>query len=292
MLRVSLILLALAHPLLATEQDTVRTATSPVKAYIEYLDALDNKNFDSIYAGIQYFKSHLTELPEAQRDTICWEFINFFIGTISYNNDLVWEDYEFISQIHDQSASQSPDVQGYINALHRNGLDLYTFGRLYYIDQQHDYLYRHFAPYVSSALQDYLALRASELETGFSDSDSLLITFQEVGERAIRWERYLDEHPVSVAARAANYYYQTYRNTFLTGLRLSPVFDSRGALRSDLITLYPDFISRHYDTDTAILVREFYISLVKAGYHWSQEVRDFYVEHQIRNMHTAQLPYR
>ncbi len=268
------------------------TDPSPVKVYIQYLGALDNNNFDSIYAGIQYFKSHLTEFPEAARDSACWEFINFYIATISYNNDLIWQDYDFISQIHDQPSNRSPEVQDYINALHRNGLDLYTFGRLYYIDQQHDYLHRQFAPYVSSALQDYLALRTNELEAGFSDSDSLLITFREVGERTILWERYLEEHPVSIATEAANYYYQTYLNTFLTGLRLSPVFDNKGALRPELITLYPDFISRHYDTDTAILVREFYISLVKAGYHWSPEVRDFYVEYQIRNMHTAQLPYR
>ena len=41
-----------------------------------------------------------------------------------------------------------------------------------------------------------------------------------------------------------------------------------------------------------MLVREFYKILKSADFRWSPQVRDFYVRRKIRNMHTAQLPYR
>ncbi|MFC1543499.1 hypothetical protein ACFL4K_03040 [Candidatus Neomarinimicrobiota bacterium] len=284
-------ILSLAIPLQAIPPDSAR-ATNPVAEYTHFLDALDNDNFDSIYAGIQYFKSHLVDLPLAERDTAFSEFMTFFFATISYHNDMIWEDYDLISRLHDRAARQNPETQTYINSIQRNGLDLYTFGQLYYIDQQSDYLYSHFAPYVSLAMGEYLALRRDELAVGFSDSDSLLITFREVGERMIRWELYRENYPNSVLADAANYYYQLYLCSFLTGLKLSPVFESDGALRPELSTVYHEFASRYLDTHSGMLVREFYIILKEAGFSWTPKVRDFYVRRRIQNMHQAQIPYR
>ena len=283
-----LILSCLALLLAAGPQDS----PAPLTAYTRYLDALDNDDFDSIFAGVQYFKSHLTDLSVAVRDTACKTFMTFFFATISHHNDMIWEDYDFISQFHDEAARQSPEIKAYINALHRNGLDLYTFGRLYYIDQQPDYLYHNFSLHVSLAVREYLALRSDELAEGFSDSDSLLISFREVGERTIRWERYLEKYPESVVVDVANYYYRLYLSTFLTGLKLSPVFDGEGDLRPELSTVYHEFANRYYEIHSGMLVREFYKILKNADFRWSPQVRDFYVRRKIRNMHTAQLPYR
>ena len=289
--RLALVRLALTASLLATPQDTV-IVVGPFVAYTRYLDALDNDDFDSIFAGVQYFQSHLTNLPVAERDSACKEFMTFFFATISHHNDMIWEDHDFILKLHDEEARRSPEIKAYVEALHRNGLDLYTFGRLYYIDQQPDYIYRHFSPHVSLAVREYLALRTDELAEGFSDSDSLTVSFREVSKRTIRWEHYLASYPVSVAADLAHYYYQLYLCTFLTGLKQSPVFDVGGDLHPELTTVYHEFASRYYDTHSGRLVREFYIILKEADFRWSPQVRDFYVRRRIRNMHTAQVPYR
>ena len=145
---------------------------------------------------------------------------------------------------------------------------------------------------MSDALRAYLALRRDELARGFSDSDSLLIPLREVGERAIRWERYLDQYPASVVSDYADYYYRLYLNTYLTGLQNSPVFDRQGALHPELSTVYHDFASRYYDTHAGQIVREFYIILKEADFRWSPRVREFYIRRRVRNMHTAQVPFR
>ncbi|UCH61826.1 MAG: hypothetical protein JSU77_08415 [Fidelibacterota bacterium] len=288
----SLTVLLLYSSLLFPTQPQESNVPTPLTAYTRYLGALDNDNFDSLFAGVQYFKTHLTRLSVAVRDSACKEFMTFFFATISRHNDMIWEDYDLISKFHDEESRRSPEIKAYVNALRRNGLDLYTFGRLYYIDQQPDYLYRHFALHVSLAVREYLGLRTDELAAGFSDSDSLLISFREVGERTIRWERYLGRYKQSVVADVAEYYYQLYLCTFLTGLKLSPVFDSEGAIRPELSTVYHEFASRYYDTHSGRLVREFYIILKEADFRWSPQVREFYVRRRIRNMHTAQVPYR
>jgi hypothetical protein len=265
---------------------------SPLTSYTRFLSSLDKDNFDNLYAGIQYFKSHMVDLPQADVDSACQAFMTFFFATISHHNDQLWEDYDLISSLHDNEARREPDIRNYIESLQRNGLDLFTFGRLYYIDQQSEFLYRNFTRYVSPAVRYYLALRSEELAEGFSDNDSLTITFRRVGERVIRWEQYRQQNPSSVVSDYADYYYQLYLSTFLTGLKLSPVFDDQGSLRPELSTVYHEFASRHAESQAGFLVKEFYRILQVADFKWSPAVRHFYERRRIRNMHIAQVPYR
>lgn len=264
----------------------------PLTPYDHFLGSLDKDNFDNIYAGIQYFRSHVVHQPQADVDSACKSFMTFFFALISHHNDQLWENYDFIARLHNDEARSAPDMRNYIAALQRNGLDLYTFGRLFYIDQQSEFLYRNFSRYVSPAVRYYLALRSEELAAGFSDNDSLTITFRQVGERAIRWERYRRQHPESVVSDYADYYYRIYLSTFLTGLKLSPVFDEQGGLRPELSTVYHEFVNRHPESQAGFLVKEFYRILQVADFRWSPAVRSFYERRRIRNMHTAQVPYR
>jgi hypothetical protein len=264
----------------------------PSQTYHRFLASLDKDNFDNIFAGIQFFKSRMVSLPQADVDSACQAFMTFFFATISHHNDELWEDYDFISRLHNYKDHEAPDIRDYIAALQRNGLDLFTFGRLYYIDQQSEFLYRNFSRYVSPAVRYYLALRSEELAAGFSDNDSLTITFRQVGERVIRWEQYRRQHSESVVSDYADYYYQLYLNTFLTGLRLSPVFDGQGSLHPELSMVYHEFASRHGESRSGFLVKEFYRILQVADFKWSPAVRQFYERRGIRNMHIAQIPYR
>ncbi|UCD38736.1 MAG: hypothetical protein JSW54_04450 [Fidelibacterota bacterium] len=282
----------LMAPLWAAPLPDTSAGLTFVSTYTHFLDALDKDNFDSIFAGVQYYRLHSDDLSTAERDSACKAFMTFFFATISHHNDMIWEDYDFIARFHEDKQRRSPEVADYIDALQRNGLDLYTFGRLYYIDQQPEYLFRNFSRYVSPALRFYLALRSEELAVGFSDSDSLLIAFKEAGVRAIRWEQYLNQHPRSVVADFADYYRQLYLHTFLTGLERTPVFDPEGGLRPELSTVYHEFASRYYDTHAGAIVREFYIILKEADFRWSPKVRDFYIRRRVQNMHTAQIPFR
>jgi len=281
----------LVCPAWVAPQDSA-SAPSAVAIYSRYLAALDKDSLDAISVAVGQFRALFAGQPPALGDSACLAFLTYFHATISRLNDRVWEDFDFIAQLHAAPTQQGPKVARFLAALERNGLALYSFGRLLYIDQQPDYVYGQFGPLVSEAVSRYLALRRGELISGFSDSDSLLIPYRTLGERIVRWERYMARYPNSVMAGRAAYYYRLYLSTFVTGLADSPVFDAAGALDPRLSTVYHEFASRHLLTRSGAIVREFYTLLRAADFRWSPPVRDFYEAHGITNMHRAQVPYR
>ena len=286
-----LLISLLVCPAWAAPQDSA-PAPSPVASYGRYLAALDKDSLDAISAAVGHFRALFAVQPPAQSDSACQVFLTYFDATISRHNDRIWEEFDFIAQLHQAQAQQSPEIARFLAALERNWLALYTFGRLLYIDQQPGYVHQQFGPLVSEGVSRYLALRRGELLSGFSDSDSLLIPYRKLGERIVRWERYLARYPESAMAGRAAYYYRLYLSTFVTGLRDSPVFDGAGGLDPRLSTVYHEFASRHHLTRSGAIVREFYALLQEADFRWSPPVRDFYEAHGIINMHRAQVPYR
>ncbi len=266
--------------------------SSPVARWTAYIDTLDKDDLDSFFRAITNFKACCTHLPAAQVDSIFKSFQTFFFATISRHNDLIWEDLDFLERLHSRERPREPEIEAFLEVLERNGLGLYTLSELYYIDQRADYLYRHFYPYVSRAVKDYLILRKRELAAGFSDDEMLVISYAELGTRIVAWEYYRDKYPGSIMAESAKYYYRVYLSTFLTGLRRSPVFGPDGTLDPAVKRVYASFFRRHDGTRAARLVEDFYFLLDEADFRWSAPIKDFYQQRGIINMHTFQVPYR
>ncbi len=265
---------------------------SPVAAWTAYIDSLDKDDLDSFSGAISSFKVCCTHLPAAQVDSIFQTFQTFFFATISRHNDLIWENLDFLERLHSRERPREPEIEAFLASLERNGLGLYTLSELYYIDQRADYLYRHFYPYVSWAVKDYLALRKVELAAGFSDDERLVISYAELGTRIVAWEHYRDKYPGSIMAEAAQYYYRVYLSTFLTGLRRSPVFGPDDTLDPAVKRVYSAFFRRNDGTRAARTVEDFYFLLEEKGFKWSAPIKDFYRRQGIINMHTFQVPYR
>ncbi len=265
---------------------------SPVARWVAYIDSLDKDDLDSFSGAITNFKACCTHLPEAQVDSIFKSFQTFFFATISRHNDLIWEDLDFLERLHARERPRAPEIEAFLEVLERNGLGLFTLSKLYYIDQRADYLYRHFYPYVSLAVKDYLSLRKVELAAGFSDDELLVISYAQLGTRIVAWEHYQDKYPGSIMTESAQYYYRVYLSTFLTGLRRSPVFGPDGNLDPAVKRVYASFFRLYDTTRAARLVEDFYFLLEEVGFKWSPPIKDFYQQQGIINMHTFQVPYR
>ncbi len=277
---------------LSAQSAPAHPADTAVRDYHAYLAGLDKDNLDSFSGAVAYFKNIQAQLPVVRRDSLFKAFRTYFYAGISHHNDRIWEDLDFIERLHADDAETDSIMTAYRKTLRRNGLELFKFGRLYYVDQQNGYLYRQFYPYLSRAVQDFLAIRRTELKSGFSNRDSLLISFAQLGIRIITWERYLERYPDSVIRDAAHYYYRIYLSTFVTGLKNSPVFDDYGIMPRVLRRVYDNFIRSNPDTEAARIVGAFYSALLRDDFRWSTNVREFYTAHSIINMHKAQAPYR
>lgn len=267
-------------------------STTTAENFRRYLDSLDNIDLNSIRNGLEQYNTLIYSENSALADTLADLFMTFFFATIAFHNDRMWENLSFVQQLHADDGRNDPALAPFYAALETNGLQLYSYGRIYYVDQQPEFLLHAFGPSLSAAFQNFLALRADEIRVGFSDHDSLVISFEEVAARTMKWERHLVNYPRAMIYPRAHFYYVTYLSTLLTGLSQSPTFGDDGMLQLELIRFYDDMAKRHSDTLSGQIVKAFFESLVGAGFRWSPQVREFYELHGIRNMHKAQVPLR
>lgn len=286
--------LTIILPLTVALTGEVQTADKnlAVRNYESYLHILDNGDLNSISKGLQKFQDDAVSLDLVRIDSLASIFITFYVATIALHNDRMWEDLDFMERLHQDDNRTDSTLSSFYRDLAFNGLGIYDYGRLQYLDQTDAYLFQEITPFVSTSFRRYLYLRMQELKVGFSDHDSLSITFKQVGERVLHWEHFLVRYPNSSVHDRANYYYKTYLSTLLTGLSNSPAFDKNGNLHPELVILYDDYSKRHSATLSGSIVKQFYESLVEGRFRWSPEVRQFYEAHAIRNMHRAQVPLR
>jgi hypothetical protein len=145
-------------------------------------------------------------------------------------------------------------------------------------------------PFLTAALRDFLVLRAHDEAQGFSDDAALQVPWDSVGERVAAWERLLNAHPVFVATREAQGWYNLYLSTYVTGMDNSPAFED--TLVPALRASYQRFLRLHGDTRPVRLVRAYLNVLQSTGFRNAPPVADFLRANNIASMAAIQPPIR
>lgn len=265
---------------------------SPVLEFKAYLETLDASNINSFNEAYVFYKSLVPRFSKVQADSAFLHFRAYFYSVVNYLNDTMWEDLDFVDRLHNRENNNDIDLIQFRLKLTRNGMGLYKLGNLYYIDQMPGAFLSRFSPYISHSTRLFLSNRRKELRAGFSDGEILLVDFKEIGRRIHVWETYLGKYPNDVMGNTAVSYYNSYLYTFFTGLRKSPTFTDSGVLKDGLGDIYDDFARKYANTDTGILVANYYKVLIGANFRWGPEIRQFFEENRIQNMHSSQAILR
>ncbi len=265
---------------------------SPVPEFKAYLETLDAKEINSFNEAYVFYKSLAPRFSKVQADSAFLHFRAYFYSMVNYLNDTMWEDFDFVDRLHSRENKDDIDLIQFRLKLIRNGMGLYKLGNLYYIDQIPGVFLSRFSPYVSHSTWIFLSNRRIELRDGFSDGETLLVDFEEIGRRIHAWDNFLVKYPDDVMANTAVSYYNSYLYTFLTGLSNSPTFTDSGVLKDGLGDMYDEFARKYGDSETGILVAKYYKILVDANFRWGPEIRQFFEENHIQNMHNTQAILR
>jgi hypothetical protein len=86
------------------------------------------------------------------------------------------------------------------------------------IKTKNDFYDNIFKTYVSDDYKAYLAIKKEEDKVSYSADASLLISFKEIGERVIVWEKLLAKYPASKLIDKIKQQYQSYQNDYLFGM--------------------------------------------------------------------------
>jgi len=156
---------------------------------------------------------------------------------------------------------------------------------MYYLDVMPDYFYINFRDLVSAGVAQYLSIRKDELKQGFSEDAGMLITFGELYQRVKRWEEFLDKFPNTVYTADADYYYQTYLATLLTGMDNSRVFDSENSvLLPEIKQLYEKIIKEDPQSRCGKIISSYYSLLKSHNFKDNNGIDDFLKANKLSSM--------
>lgn len=257
--------------------------------YKEELSKFPNSDFYSISKGIIAYRDNIRNANQIMKDSAFIEFRSLYYNTINVCSENFWNNQGLISKL--TSSQNDQEVTDFKKKLQDNGLRLSITEGNYYIDEQPDFLFSTFKPYLSPATREYLELRKKELEEGFSEDAALIISFKSLGDRIITWENYMKKYPASPFLAEAKFSYQLYMNTFITGLDNYPLSTDQ-KLKPEIKSEYENFIAQHKDTGSGRIVGTYYHILAQQNFVLTPELNNFYQEHGIEPMQGIQPPTR
>jgi hypothetical protein len=246
----------------------------------------DTADVNSIHQVLEFVRTRIGVLPQADRDSAFIEFSVFYNTTMNeFNEKQLWNNDTLTNKLYADSLGNDPEVKALKEKLTANGLGLYMTEGNFYVDALPDYLYENFSQYVSPSIKEFLRLRKDELAAGFSEDAGLVISFEELGERVINWEKFIDKFPDSPFIGGARSFWDLYVSTLLSGMDNSRIFNFEdNKLRPEVKQVYNALIDTYPRTRSGKLVAKFYKFLEARSFEYSPAVDEFYRENKINSM--------
>lgn len=133
--------------------------------------------------------------------------------------------------------------------LNRYDLELWYFTRgSYIIREVPDFYYKTFKDYVTDDYQKYLKITSNENEEHYVADSGLSITLEELGDRIVTWENFLEKYPNSKLNDKVNNICNSYRRDYILGVP-DGIYDYRESAEE-----YNRFIKKYPDSPTTELL--------------------------------------
>lgn len=256
----------------AAEQKAGEDPQAEATAYRESLSALDPSDLGSVQEALRQFRDRFDNQPVKERDAAFLAFRVFYYGVEDKQSRLLWGRES--EEIENDDALKA--------SLGESGFRLVTTEGDWYVRERPDFLYEEFSERVSEALRVFLQLRMRELREGLGGDATLNISFEDLGDRVLAWERYLAQYPDSPLRDEANFFYPSYWYLLLTGTDNTPVHDQEREngeivrrLRPHIRKVYREYAEKNAGTKTGMILKEYYSLLEKNDFQWSDEIRAF-----------------
>ena len=133
--------------------------------------------------------------------------------------------------------------------LSRYDLELWYFARgSYIIREVPDFYYKTFKDYVTDDYKEYLEITSKENEKSYVADSGLCITLEELGDRIVTWENFLEKYPNSKLNDKVNNICNSYRRDYILGVP-GGIYDYKESAEE-----YNRFIKKYPDSPTTELL--------------------------------------
>ena len=133
--------------------------------------------------------------------------------------------------------------------LNKYDLELWYFARgSYIIKEVPDFYYKTFKDYVTDDYKEYLKITSKENEEHYVADSGLCITLEELGDRIVTWENFLEKYPNSKLNDKVNNICNSYRRDYILGVP-GGIYDYKESAEE-----YNRFIKKYPDSPTTELL--------------------------------------
>jgi hypothetical protein len=280
--------------------DSIPETLMNADEYKEYLGSLNINDANSIQKGLEIFLKNQTGFSQSEKDQAFMNYCDFFyevintFGRVIYKGDIserMWDEVkgervtvnvllDFLN--NPDIPKKDPQIQELTDLVYRNGMKFEMSEGTVYISDQPDFLHKNFGSYLSEAFQEYLAILKEEDAETYVDDACLLISFDDLGNRIIAWEDFMERYPEFEYSDSIQKRYSLYLKIFLRGLENSPIFSYPDyLLEPEIKKAYENFIQKNGDRESGRLVKDFFESLESEDFKKNDKVPQFYKDHHL-----------
>ena len=237
-----------------------------LKKYNVYINNLDSSDVNSSSTAMSRFKELFKEEDKILCDSAFVIFNNLYEKLDRNLNELHEKDttnYESLVLLTQNGKKRiiSKKLLDYKQKLKDNGFEISEEEGITFIQKDRDFISKHFYPYVSHIMKDYLSKLNQENKEGFASDAELIIAPNIFVERMIWYENFINNNLnfLFISNCKEN---RKYLLTFsLIGMDNTPVFDNETNKLSEYYKdLYEYLISKHQNSQTTKIIKPYYMA--------------------------------
>ncbi|PAB57047.1 hypothetical protein [Anaeromicrobium sediminis] len=165
------------------------------------------------------------------------------------------------SEIHHISNRR---IRGLLREIVNGRYKLVRFEGSYYPVVDYDYL-KKYGPYVSDEIKDYLKLMGRESAKVMSKDSALNISWDELGERLVQTETYLEKYPNSLLKKQCTSLYLAYLQVYIWGLENTRIDNDQSIILEDPYNSYEKIATKYQDTSIGDMLGQYVNILNKSN---------------------------
>ncbi|WP_312372331.1 hypothetical protein [Lachnoclostridium sp.] len=179
------------------------------------------------------------------------------------------------SDINQVDSIKDETIKELVIELKENGYKMETVEGYYFPVIDYSF-YKQFSSHASPEMKDYINIMTVESDCVFSKAEILMIGWDEVVNRIISMEKFLNQYPESKKADYIKLLYDNYVFITLYGLNNPPLFDYESKkMDEDAKQAYATALTQSVDSEFLKLLGEFMALVEKNDYTLTDDVESF-----------------
>ena len=225
---------------------------------------------DKSYKLFEKFANNKKEVMEKLKTLNKEEANKLYEQYVTNNNIILGEidevTTEFLDGIYNSSEGKEFTEEDWNNTnkiLNKYDLELWDIGEGMVTIRELPHLYYDvFKDYVTEDYKEYLKIWAKDDEELYQADAGLMISFEELGERIITWENFLNKFPNSTLKQRVIDLLNSYREDYILGMDNTPTIDGGYdnipiTIDEDVKKEYDRFIKKYPNSPTVELIKYF-----------------------------------